>query len=65
MPKTISKQHIFYGKQNALVIKGDGGEFEYRPEADSRLYLIHNHTMQQEQWPRYFSEPQPAEPAGS
>ena len=50
------------GQQNALVIKGDGGEFECRPEADSRLYLLQNHTMQQEQWPRYFSEPQPAEP---
>lgn len=49
------------GQKNALVIKGDGGEFERRPEADCKLYLIHNNDMLREDWPRRFDSPQPAE----
>lgn len=49
------------GQHNALVIKGEGGEFEWRPDADCKLYLIENGIPNQEQWSRYFSEPQPAE----
>ena len=48
-------------QKNALVIKGDGGEFERRPEADCKLYLIHHHEKQREDWPRRFDSPQPAE----
>jgi anthranilate phosphoribosyltransferase len=48
-------------QKNALVIKGDGGEFERRPEADCKLYLIQNSKKLREDWPRRFDTPQPAE----
>lgn len=56
-----SQAAFLLGQSNALVIKGDGGEFERRPEADCKLYLIHNNEMQREDWPRRFDHPQPAE----
>ncbi|HQQ75258.1 MAG TPA: glycosyl transferase family protein [Pseudomonadales bacterium] len=49
------------GQKNALVIKGDGGEFERRPDADCKLYLIHNNEKQREDWTRSFGAPQSAE----
>jgi anthranilate phosphoribosyltransferase len=49
------------GQNNALVIKGDGGEFERRPEADCKLYLIHSHEKLLENWSRRFDSPQPIE----
>ncbi len=42
------------GQHNALVIKGDGGEFERRPEADCKLFLLHNQQPLRETWPRRF-----------
>ncbi len=48
-------------QKNALVIKGDGGEFERRPEADCKLYLIQNGNKLREDWPRRFDNPQPIE----
>lgn len=48
-------------QHNALVIKGDGGEFERRPEADCKLFLIHNSKKHREDWPRRFDTPQPPE----
>ena len=48
-------------QENALVIKGDGGEFERRPEADCKLYLIHHHEKKREDWLRRFDNPQLAE----
>lgn len=49
------------GQQNALVIKGDGGEFERRPDADCKLHLVQNCTKWREDWPRRFASPQAAE----
>lgn len=49
------------GQKNALVIKGDGGEFERRPDADCKLYLIHDKEKQREDWARSFGVPQSAE----
>lgn len=46
---------------NALTIKGDSGEFEYRPEADCKLFLVHNGERSQETWPRFFAEKQEPE----
>lgn len=51
------------GQQNALVIKGEGGEFERRPEADCKLYLLHNGERLREDWLRRFDSPQAAEEA--
>jgi anthranilate phosphoribosyltransferase len=48
-------------QKNALVIKGDGGEFERRPEADCKLYLIQNGEKLREDWPRRFETQQSAE----
>jgi len=56
-----SQAAFLLGQKNALVIKGDGGEFERRPEADCKLYLIHNSDKLREDWPRRFDTPQPAE----
>lgn len=56
-----SQAAFLLGQNNALVIKGDGGEFERRPEADCKLYLIHNGEKLREDWPRRFETPQPAE----
>jgi anthranilate phosphoribosyltransferase len=44
------------GQKNALVIKGDGGEFELRPEADCKLFLIHDNARLREDWPRFFDK---------
>ncbi len=49
------------GQKNALVVKGDGGEFERRPDADCKLYLIQDHEKLREDWTRHFDTPQPAE----
>jgi len=46
---------------NALTIKGDSGEFEYRPEADCKLFLVHNGERIQESWPRFFADKQAPE----
>lgn len=56
-----SEAAFLLGQQNALVIKGDGGEFERRPEADCKLYLIHHGSKLREDWPRRFDSPQTAE----
>ena len=49
------------GQPQALVIKGDGGEFERRPEADCKLHLVHHGEKLIETWLRRFDQPQPAE----
>lgn len=55
------------GQHNALVIKGEGGEFERRPEADCKLYLLHAGERLREDWPRCFDsqhgEPDTMDPA--
>ncbi|HQQ62362.1 MAG TPA: glycosyl transferase family protein [Pseudomonadales bacterium] len=56
-----SQAAFLLGQNNALVIKGDGGEFERRPEADCKLFLIHNAEKYREDWPRRFSTPQSTE----
>ena len=56
-----SQAAFLLGQNNALVIKGDGGEFERRPEADCKLYLINNCEKLREDWPRRFDTPQAAE----
>ncbi len=56
-----SQAAFLLGQHNALVIKGDGGEFERRPEADCKLFLIHNSEKQREDWTRRFESPQAAE----
>lgn len=33
----------------------------WRPEADTKLYLIHHHEKKREDWLRRFDNPQPAE----
>lgn len=45
----------------ALVIKGDGGEFEYRPDADTKLFLVQHGERIREDWPRHFPQPCAAE----
>lgn len=40
------------GQHQALVIKGDGGEFERRPTADCKLYLVNDNEKIHEDWPR-------------
>lgn len=56
-----SQAAFLLGQHNALVIKGDGGEFERRPEADCKLYLIQDGEKLREDWPRRFETPQAAE----
>ncbi len=48
-------------QKNALVIKGEGGEFERRPDASCKLYLLQEREKSLEEWPRYFDAPQAAE----
>ena len=45
----------------ALVIKGDGGEFEYRPDADTKLFLVQHGERSQQHWARHFPQPCAAE----
>jgi len=47
------------GYRENLVIKGEGGEVEFRPDADNRLLLIRNGQMMQEKWPRQLNKRQP------
>jgi anthranilate phosphoribosyltransferase len=54
-----SQAAFLLGQKNALVMKGDGGEFERRPEADCKLHLIHDSEKHIENWPRRF-EKQPS-----
>lgn len=49
------------GQPRALVIKGDGGEFERRPDAHCKLYLVEDGQLHTREWARHFAEPQPPE----
>ena len=44
------------GQPNACVLKGDGGEFERRLEADTRAYYVSNGILCEEKWPRLRKE---------
>lgn len=59
--ENCAQANYLLGQPNALTIKGDSGEFEYRPEADCKVFLLHNGEREQETWPRFFSEKQESE----
>lgn len=43
------------GTREAITFKGDGGEIEIRPEADTRLYCIQNGQPVMHTWPRIIT----------
>lgn len=42
----------------SLVMKGEGGEVEFRPDADNRLFLLHHPDCSVIKWPRRLAERQ-------
>lgn len=46
------------GHQNVAIIKGDGGECELRPQADTDIHWLHNGSMQHKQWQRQLHDRQ-------
>jgi anthranilate phosphoribosyltransferase len=44
------------GQHRALVFKGDSGEVEIKPQADTRLYLLSNGQREEQQLKRSRSE---------
>ena len=40
----------------SMVFKGDSGEIEIKPQADTRLYLLHNQQVQEMLLPRSISK---------
>jgi anthranilate phosphoribosyltransferase len=51
------------GAQNMLVIKGEGGEFEYNPDADLTLAGLRDGQPYEENWPRLNGQRSDPEPA--
>ena len=47
---------ILMGQHRALVFKGDSGEVEIKPQADTRLYLLSNGQREEQQLKRSRSE---------
>lgn len=47
------------GQPHAAVFKGEAGEVEYRPEARTRVYTVHDGVLGEEQWPQLQKERQP------
>jgi anthranilate phosphoribosyltransferase len=44
------------GQQRALVFKGDSGEIEIKPQAETRLYLLEDNHLQETVFPRSMSQ---------
>lgn len=59
--ESCAQANFLLAQPNALTIKGDSGEFEYRPEADCKLFLVHNGERLQESWSRFFADKQEPE----
>lgn len=47
------------GHHHSLVMKGEGGELEFRPDADNRLYILRNNQPVIERWLRTQGKRQP------
>ena len=47
------------GHQHNLVLKGEGGEIEFRPDAENRLFLLNHGACSIEKWSRRQAERQP------
>ncbi len=48
------------GHKNLAIIKGEGGECELRPQADTNIHWLHNGSMRHGQWQRSLPDrPQP------
>lgn len=47
---------LILGQPSALVFKGDSGEVEVKPQADTRLHLLHNLQQQELELPRSLSQ---------
>lgn len=45
--------------QHSLVMKGEGGELEFRPDADNRLFLLQGERVWVEKWARRQAHRQP------
>ncbi len=46
------------GHQNVAIIKGDGGECELRPQADTDIHWLRNGSMRHKQWQRQLHDRQ-------
>lgn len=59
-PKHIDTA-VLSGQNAVLVIKGDGGEFEMRPNAKNRLHILEKHDATEEIWQCALPEKTPPE----
>ncbi len=50
---------MLLGQANALVFKGEAGEAERRPEADTSLFFVRGNQLTQTKWPRLLEGKQP------
>lgn len=47
------------GHQHSLVMKGEGGELEFRPDADNRIFILRQGTATIEKWSRVQAKREP------
>jgi len=45
---------MILGFKNSLILKGEGGEVEYRPDADNRLLQLRDGSPHEEHWKRHL-----------
>lgn len=47
---------LILGQSGSIVFKGESGEVEVKPHADTRLYVLHQQQMQEELMPRSIAQ---------
>jgi len=51
---------LLLNHQHSLVLKGEGGEIDFRPDAENRLFLLNRGACSVEKWHRTQPERQPS-----